>query len=79
MENYITEPSFGSRLHRHGYKFILGDAKKVVVYKNLPRQALGAPMLPVSRGVGYGNISQCVYGNHLDIVINPLIQKLVQS
>jgi hypothetical protein len=30
LENYITEPSLGSWLHKHRYKFILGDVKKVI-------------------------------------------------
>jgi hypothetical protein len=40
------------RLHRHGYKSILDDDKKVVACKIFSQQALGAPMLLVGRGVG---------------------------
>jgi hypothetical protein len=52
LKNYNFEPSSRSRLHKHGYKSILGDAKKVMPGKILVRYALDAPMLPIGRCVG---------------------------
>jgi hypothetical protein len=37
LEHYTAELSFGSQLYRHGHKSFLGDAKKVIAYKILPR------------------------------------------
>jgi hypothetical protein len=66
LEHYIAKSSFGSWLYGHWHKSFLGDTKKVVTYKIFSRQALGAPILPIGRGVGKSDVSQHVRVDPLD-------------